>query len=68
MMLRSLAFTILALTSAPALAHPGHGHGDGHSLLHYLSSPEHVWPLALLLVALVGVGGWLWRRSRRRKD
>ncbi|WP_019625245.1 hypothetical protein [Thioalkalivibrio sp. ALJT] len=68
MIVRSVVSTFLVLTSAPALAHPGHGHGEGHSLLHYLSSPEHVWPLALLLVALVGLGGWLWRRSRRRNN
>ena len=69
MTLRPLALAPLALASSPALAHPGHGHGDGHSLLHYLSSPEHVWPAAaaLLLAAVIG-GAWLWRWSRRRKD
>lgn len=67
MPLRRLALVPLALAGSPALAHPGHGHGDGHSLLHYLSSPEHVWPAALLLAAVIG-GAWWWRRSRRRKN
>ncbi|WP_018947317.1 hypothetical protein [Thioalkalivibrio sp. AKL17] len=70
MSLSRLTLVPLALAASPALAHPGHGHGDGHSsLLHYLSSPEHLWPAAavLLLAAVIG-GAWLWRRSRRRKD
>lgn len=65
---RSPALAILALVSAPALAHPGHGHGDGFSLLHYVSAAEHVAILGLLAATVAGLGGW-WlhrRRSRRR--
>ena len=66
---RSFALATLAFVSTPALAHPGHGHGDGFSLLHYLSAPEHVAVLGLL-AAIAGVlgGWWLRRRRARRRD
>lgn len=58
----SLAAT---LSPALALAHPGHGSGGGHDLLHYLSEPLHASllagaPLAALALVLV------WRRRRSR--
>ncbi len=41
------------LVAAPALAHEGHGHSDGGSLLHYLLEPLHV--AAVLGALLVGI-------------
>ncbi|WP_018863243.1 hypothetical protein [Thioalkalivibrio sp. ARh3] len=67
MSMRPLIPAVLALASGPALAHPGHGHGDGFSLLHYLSAPEHVAGLVLLAVVGGGIAGW-WLRRRRRDD
>ncbi|WP_018871662.1 hypothetical protein [Thioalkalivibrio sp. ALJ16] len=67
MSMRPLIPAFLALASSPALAHPGHGHGDGFSLLHYLSAPEHVAGLVLLAVVGGGIAGW-WLRRRRRDD
>lgn len=50
--LRLAAALALAL-AAPAAAHPGHGSADGW--LHYVRSPEHWVPLAL--VALGSAAG-----------
>ncbi len=36
-----------------ALAHGGHGAFHGHELGHYLASPGHAIPIALVLVASV---------------
>ncbi|MFO7953868.1 MAG: hypothetical protein R6U45_03550 [Thioalkalivibrio sp.] len=66
-MMRTLMGTALVLLGAPALAHPGHGHSGGLSLLHLVSSPEHIWPLALgVLVIGVAAGAWLYRRRSQR--
>ncbi|WP_018950892.1 MULTISPECIES: hypothetical protein [unclassified Thioalkalivibrio] len=68
MNLRTLMGTALALATTPVLAHPGHGHGDAFSLLHFLSSPEHLWPLGLLMLAIVGgLFGARWYRHRARR-
>ena len=70
MMTRGLLCLSLLSASVPALAHPGHGYGDGYALLHYLSAPEHAPEYAIgLLLALGVVGGLVvgWRiRGRRR--
>lgn len=56
---------LLAGLVGPALAHPGHGlHGhDGASLWHYLSEPDHVAALGLLLALVVGLLVWLYKRK-----
>ncbi|WP_017943027.1 MULTISPECIES: hypothetical protein [unclassified Thioalkalivibrio] len=64
--MRPLIPMLLALASAPALAHPGHGHGEGFSLSHWLSAPEHAWSLGLL--AMVIVAGRFARRWQRRRS
>lgn len=67
---RSLLAITLVTLSSPALAHPGHGHGEGFSLLHYLSAPEHAWTLVLgagLGAAVVG-GAWYLRRLRKGRQ
>lgn len=66
---RSLLASALVTLSTPVLAHPGHGHGEGFSLLHYLSAPEHVWTLVLgagLGAAVVG-GAWYLRHLRKER-
>ncbi len=63
--MRQLIPTLLALASGPAVAHPGHGHGEGFSLPHFLSAPGHAWPLGLLAVAIVA--GLFARRRRRQR-
>ncbi|MFO8005407.1 hypothetical protein [Thioalkalivibrio sp.] len=66
--MRLLIPTLLALASSPAVAHPGHGHGEGFSLLHFLSAPGHAWPLGLLAVAIIA-GRFVrrWHRQRPRR-
>jgi hypothetical protein len=60
---RPLALATLALSFANAAgAHPGHGlDGAASSLLHILTEPVHVAPLALAALGL----GLLLRRRRR---
>jgi hypothetical protein len=67
-MFRYKAFLVAATGwAALAQAHPGHGHGHGakgYSLLHYLSEPEHVAALVLVVV-LIGAAfalAWRWHR------
>ena len=56
---------LLAGLSGLALAHPGHGlHGhDGFSLWHYLSEPDHVAAVGLLLAMIGGLLVWLYKRK-----
>ena len=64
--MRKLTLLALLAASGPLWAHPGHGqHGHhGFSLLHYLTEPEHVAGLVLLVAVIGGVAGWLWQRRR----
>lgn len=48
-----------------AVAHPGHGHTDGHSFWHYFMEPKHA--LAAVLLA-VGVGVWMYRSQASRNE
>jgi len=55
------------LTSAAALAHPGHGTTDPEGLVHYVTEPVHA--LALAAAACVAAAAALWRgRGRRVRD
>ncbi|MBE0510618.1 MAG: hypothetical protein K0A95_08940 [Chromatiales bacterium] len=60
-MTRLLSLSFLATLAGSTLAHPGHGlHGhDGFSLWHYLSEPDHVVALVLLLALIDGLLIWL---------
>lgn len=60
----------LALVAAlPAAAHPGHG-GASAGWLHFLATPEHALPLALLALASAAAVARLARaegRARHRR-
>lgn len=60
--------TILLISSLSAVAHPGHGTGDGESVQHYVTSPLHVGPVlaGLLMMLAVGAGVVAVRRRRAR--
>lgn len=59
-----IAITTLVLSHA-AVAHPGHGTGEGTDAAHFLTEPVHLAPL--VLVAAVGLLGWRLRRRRARR-
>lgn len=55
-----IAFTLTALLPVSAFAHDGHGSSHAHSLMHYLTEPLHMLP-----VAVVAVAAWyVWRRKK----
>ena len=71
-MVKALAvgMSTLAVWAVPAvaLAHPGHGHTDGRSALHYVVEPLHAVVLVLGAVMMVA-GAWSlvrWRSGARR--
>ena len=47
-------------------AHAGHGAGAGHELWHYLSSPAHIIPAAIVLAVTVAI--LLYRRRQAAKE
>lgn len=55
-----LSAAALLAVPAASMAHPGHGHENPLSPVHYLANPEHAVPLAITLVAVV-VLGWMWK-------
>jgi hypothetical protein len=59
---------LLMFLTSTVQAHSGHGrHGGDFSLLHYLSEPEHVVGVALLLALVIGGGLMLWKRHQRSR-
>jgi urease accessory protein len=66
--MRNLLFVLFALGSGPVWAHPGHGQHahDGFSLIHYLSEPDHVAAIVLVVVLIAGLAGWWWQRNKVR--
>ncbi len=48
------------------LAHAGHGHTEGTSLLHYIVEPTHLPFTLAAAVVVVGLGVWAVRRKRRQ--
>ncbi len=49
-----LASLLSVLPSTLLFAHEGHGHteaGQGNSLWHYITEPQHAWVFAALVVA-----------------
>ncbi|MCR9261775.1 MAG: hypothetical protein NXH95_18820 [Pseudomonadaceae bacterium] len=57
-----VALTLLALLPLSATAHDGHGSSQAHSLLHYLTEPLHIIPVAIV----VALGVAMWRRRKAR--
>jgi uncharacterized protein (TIGR03382 family) len=55
-----------ALVPWVAGAHPGHGPGDGWSLVHFVTEPVHGGAGILLAVLVLGALGWLRRTSGSR--
>jgi hypothetical protein len=46
---------VLPSLAATALAHPGHGTTDPHTVSHYIAEPLHVAPLLVFVAAAVGL-------------
>ncbi len=61
-----LAGALSSLVPWVASAHPGHGHGDGWSLLHWVSEPIHGGAGILVAVCVLGAAVWLRRASGSR--
>jgi len=54
------------LFAGPLAAHPGHGTGDGDSLLHHLADPWHATLWIASAAVVVGLAVLLTRRRRTR--
>ncbi len=54
-MKRIIALTIIATLPGLAQAHGNAAHNIMSNLPHFLSSPEHLWPLAVIAVILVSL-------------
>lgn len=56
--------TLLSVLPATRLvAHEGHGHtapGQGNSLWHYLTEPQHAWVFAALVVVAAAAALYRW--------
>jgi urease accessory protein len=61
-----LAGALGAFVPWAASAHPGHGHGDGWSLLHFVLEPVHGGAGILLAACLLAAIAWLRRTSGPR--
>jgi hypothetical protein len=59
----SSLLTALLIFPFTAAAHQGHGHGAGNELWHYLGSPAHILPAAIVLAVTVGI--LLFRQNRQ---
>jgi hypothetical protein len=57
-----VALSLIALLPIGAVAHDGHGSSQAHSLMHYLTEPAHIIPVAVV----VAVGWAIWRRKKAR--
>ena len=60
------AGTLGTLVPRVARAHPGHGIGDGWSLLHWVAEPVHGGAAILLVLGLLGGLAWQRRASGSR--
>jgi hypothetical protein len=52
-----------ALLPVTLFAHSGHGVGHGGQFFHYLASPDHLIPMVLASVAVIGV--FVYRKAQR---
>ena len=57
-----VALSLIALLPLCAMGHDGHGSSHAHSLLHYLTEPLHIIPVAVVMA----VGLAIWRRKKAR--
>lgn len=48
--MKKIILPLIALLPSLAYAHEGHGHFNGHTLIHYFTSAEHAIPLAVIAV------------------
>jgi hypothetical protein len=64
---RFSALALLLSFSLPAWAHGGHGHFDGISFWHYLTSPEHAFPMLMLAVVVIVLGRLLWKTKTSKE-
>lgn len=63
---KALFSLFLLLGPLSLMAHEGHGTGAGHELWHYLSSPAHIIPAAVVLAVTVAL--LLFRRRRKTAE
>ncbi|MBM3964212.1 MAG: hypothetical protein FJ308_03970 [Planctomycetes bacterium] len=52
---RFLAIIAFAVCVPNAFAHPGHGNTDAKEVVHYVTTFEHLLPLALMALATVTI-------------
>lgn len=52
---------LLTSSTLPSFAHEGHGHTEGHTLIHYLSEPIHLAGVLTILLGFVLL--FRWRKS-----
>jgi hydrogenase/urease accessory protein HupE len=57
-MKKLLALFVAIASVSGAWAHPGHGHGNPLSPGHYVTTPEHVLPLALTIAVGIILANW----------
>jgi hydrogenase/urease accessory protein HupE len=62
----AIAALAAAIYGLPAAAHEGdhEGLGVAEGLRHLMTQPDHLAILGMLVV-VVGLGAWQWRRARR---
>ncbi|MFN3158591.1 MAG: hypothetical protein ACE37I_04705 [Rubinisphaera brasiliensis] len=60
-----LACQSVALFTAPAFAHPGHGDTPSPSVEHYLTEPSHV---MLWIAGIASAAGIVWAGIRARNS
>lgn len=67
--MKKLFFLLLAIAASASIAsaHPGHGHEDGWSIVHFLVNAEHVLPYVAVVVALVLISTFGYTRRARHK-
>lgn len=51
--MKQLLALIAVVLPGMVMAHPGHGHDDGWSILHYMFNYEHAIPLAFAVVVAI---------------
>ncbi|MBL7846027.1 MAG: hypothetical protein JNL40_01065 [Cyclobacteriaceae bacterium] len=65
--MKKILSLLLAVSTVPVFAHPGHGTQNPLSPGHYIANPEHSIPLTLAIGAAVVLTVWLLNRQRASK-